>query len=177
MFRGSQKKEPRKDDLFDIDYAHGIIKRKKDGIRIFAVGSPGWATLEQELASTFISGASVILQRMGYSYGRYLGRTARSEQKTAEQTLESLQGFAKDAGLGELVLVGGDLSRGQARLVLRDCIFCLHIKEASEPVCYMLAGLIGGVTDEMIGFNHRVLEEKCIAKGDPHCEIAVERMG
>jgi predicted hydrocarbon binding protein len=176
LFRGSQKKEPPRDDLFDIDLAHGIIKRKEDGIRVLALGSPGWATLEKELASTFISGAAVILQRMGYSYGRYLGRIARTQEKTAEQTLESLQNFAREAGWGELILMGGDLSRGQARLVLRDCIFCLHIKEASEPVCYMLAGLVGGVADEMIGLNHRVLEERCIAKGDPHCEIAVERM-
>ena len=174
LFRG--KKESRKDDLFDIDYAHGIIRRKEDGIRVLVLGSPGWATLEKELSSTFISGAAVILQRMGYSYGRYLGRMALTQQKTAEQTLDSLQSFAREAGWGELSLLGGDLSRGQARLVLHNCIFCLHITEASEPVCHVLAGLVGGVADEMIGLNHRVLEEKCIAKGDPHCEVAVERM-
>jgi len=177
LFRGSQKKEPHKEDLFDIDPQHGTIKRKSDGIRVFAVGSPGWATLEKELTSTFISGAAVILQRMGYSYGRYLGRVSRTQHKTDQGALESLQRFSRESGLGELTLNGGDLTGGQARLLMHDCIFCLHIKEASEPVCYMLTGLIGGLSDEILGGTHRVLEDKCVAKGDSHCEVVVERVG
>ena len=177
MFRGSQKKGQPTDDLFDIDYQRGTIKRKSDGIRVIALGSVGWATLEKELSSTFVSGAAVILQRMGYSYGRYLGSVARAQQKSHQDPLKSLQGFAKESGWGELVLNGGDMNSGQARLVLRNCVFCLHIKEASEPVCYVVAGLIGGVADEIIGATHRVLEEKCAAKGDAYCEIVVERIG
>jgi len=176
LFRGSQKKEGPKDDIFDIDYAHGTIKRKADGTRVFVLGSVGWATLEKELTTTFVSGASVILQRMGYSYGSYLGRVANTQLKNPSGALESLQKFARDSGWGELVLNGGDLASGQARLVLRNCIFCLHIKEASEPVCYVAAGLIGGIADEIIGGTHRVLEEKCAGKGDPYCEIVVERV-
>ena len=164
-------------DPFDIDPQHGIIKRKSDGSRVIAIGSLGWANLEKELTSTFVSGAAVILQRMGYSYGSYLGAMARSQEKTEQDALEALQGFSRESGWGELVLNGGDLSGGQARLVLRNCIFCLHIEEASEPVCYMLTGLIGGVADQIIGGTHRVLEESCVAKGDAFCEIVVERTG
>ena len=177
MFRGSQRKEPPRDDLFDIDAAHGIIKRKADGIRVLALGSVGWATLEKELTTTFVSGAAVILQRMGYSYGRYIGRVAKTQQKGQGDALESLQRAARESGWGELLLNGGDLATGQARLVLRNCVFCLHIKEASEPVCYVLGGLIGGVVDEVIGATHRILEEKCTAKGDAYCEVIVERVG
>jgi predicted hydrocarbon binding protein len=177
VFRGSQKKEPLPDDLFDIDSEHGIIRRKSDGIRVFAVGSPGWATLEKELTSTFISGAAVILQRMGYSYGRYLGRVSRTVQKEDQDTLELFQRFSRESGLGELTLNGGDLAGGQARLMLHNCIFCLHIKEAREPICYMFTGLIGGLCDEVLGGTHRVLEDKCVAKGDSHCEVVVERVG
>ncbi|MGD0477813.1 MAG: V4R domain-containing protein [Nitrososphaerales archaeon] len=177
MFRGSQRKEPPNDDLFDVDLRHGTIKRRSDGIRVIAMGSLGWATLEKELTTTFVSGAAVILQRMGYSYGRYLGGVAKSQQRTEHDVLESLQRFSRESGWGELVLNGGDLSGGQARLVLRNCIFCLHIEEASEPVCYMLTGLIAGIADEIMGATHRVLEEKCVAKGDALCEVVVERVG
>jgi predicted hydrocarbon binding protein len=177
LFRGSRKKEPAREALFDIDLEHGIIRRKADGIRVITLGSVGWATLEKELTSTFISGAAVILQRMGYSYGRYLGSVAKSQKSTPEQALITLQSFARESGWGELALNGGDLYSGQARLVLRDCIFCLHIQEATEPVCHMLAGLVGGVTDEIIGGAHRVVEDKCVAKGDAVCEIVVERVG
>jgi predicted hydrocarbon binding protein len=177
LFRGSQKKDLLKDDLFDIDPVHGTIKRKSDGMRVIALGSVGWATLEKELTSTFASGAAVILQRMGYSYGRYLGRVAKAKQRTKEQTMDVLKTFASESGWGELVLNGGDLAMGQARLVMRNCIFCLHIKEASDPVCFVLGGLIGGVADEMFGATHRILEEKCTAKGDTYCEVVVERVG
>jgi predicted hydrocarbon binding protein len=176
LFRGP-KKEPPKDDLFDIDFQHGTITRKSDGIRVFAMGSVGWASLEKELTSTFISGAAVILQRMGYSYGRYLGNVAKARQTTAQEALESLQRSSREAGWGELVLNGGDLSSGQARLLVRNCVFCLHIEGAKEPVCYMLTGLIQGAAEEIIGGVHRVIEEKCVAKGDSFCEVAVERVG
>jgi predicted hydrocarbon binding protein len=165
------------EDPFDVDLKRGTIKRKSDGSRVIAIGSLGWANLEKELTSTFISGAAVILQRMGYSYGRYLGGVSKSQRKSEQDALESLQAFSRESGWGELVLNGGDLSGGQARLVLRDCIFCLHIGQASEPVCYMLTGLIGGVADEIIGGTHRVLEERCVAKGDAYCEVVVERTG
>jgi len=176
LFRGSQKKEAPKDDLFDIDPTHGTIKRKSDGIRIIALGSVGWATLEKELATTFVSGAAVILQRMGYSYGRYLGRVAKTQQKSPD-VLELLQKAARESGLGELLLNGGGFESGQARIVLRGCVFCAHIKEASEPVCYVLGGMIAGFVDEVIGATHRVLEEKCTAKGDAYCEVSIERVG
>ena len=176
MFR-SPKKEPPKDNPFSIDPEHGTITRRSDGIRVFTMGSVGWASLEKELTSTFVSGAAVILQRMGYSYGRYLGNVAKARQVTAQEALESLQRFSRESGWGELVLNGGDLSRGQARLLMRNCIFCLQIEGAQEPVCYMLSGLIQGVAEEIIGADHRVIEEKCVAKGDAFCEIAVERVG
>ncbi len=176
MFRKKEVEIP-KDNIFAIDPENGIIKRRADGIRVLALGSLGWASLEKELSTTFISGAAVILQRMGYSYGRNLGRIAKSLEKTPEQTFDSLRDFAGESGWGKLVLNGGDLFGGQARILLRDCIFCLHIKDASEPVCHMLVGVIGGVADEMIGATHRVTEERCVGKGDQVCEIVVERVG
>ncbi len=176
MFRGSQKKKPPKDDLFDVDLEHGTIKNKADGMRMMAMGSVGWATIEKELTSTFISGAAVILQRMGYSYGRYLGRLAKTQKKTPDQAFEALRALAAGRGWGEMHLNSGDLYGGQARIVMRNCFFCLHIRDSAEPVCNMLTGLIGGVSDEVIGHTHRVLEEKCIAKGDNLCEIVVERV-
>jgi predicted hydrocarbon binding protein len=33
------------------------------------------------------------------------------------------------------------------------------------------------MADEIIGASHRVIEEKCIAKGDAVCEILIERLG
>jgi predicted hydrocarbon binding protein len=176
LFRGSKKEEPPKDSPFDVDVEHGTIKRREDGIRMMAMGSVGWATIEKELASTFMTGSAVILQRMGYSYGRYLGRLAKNRQVAPQQAYEVLQNYAMELGYGEMRLSGGDLYGGQARIMIKDCFFCLHIRDSKDPVCNVLGGVIGGVADEVIGVVHRVVEEKCVGKGDQVCEMLVERV-
>lgn len=177
MFRSKKAEVPAKEEVFDVDLESGIVTRKADGTRVIAMGSHGWATIEKELATTFITGAAVILQRVGYSYGRAMGRAAKNSDTSPEQTFEAMQTLARESGWGALSLNSGDLFGGQARIVVRDCFFCLHAREATEPVCHVLVGLIGGIADEIIGPQHRVTEEKCIAKGDAVCEIMIERIG
>ena len=141
------------------------------------MGSHGWATIEKELATTFITGAAVILQRVGYSYGRAMGRAAMNSETPPDEAFQAMENLARESGWGALSLNSGDLSAGQARIVVRECFFCLHAREATEPVCHVLVGLVGGLADEIIGPGHRVIEEKCIAKGDAVCEVMIERVG
>ncbi len=153
-----------------------MVTRRIDGSRVVALESRGWATIEKELASTFMTGGPVILQRVGYSYGRAMGRVAKLQNIPPEQTFETMQSLARESGWGLLTLNGGDLNAGEARITVKDCFFCLHSKESEEPVCHVLAGLMGGIADEVIGVSHRVTEEKCIAKGDSVCEILIETL-
>jgi two-component system, NtrC family, response regulator HydG len=171
-----KQRESAQSSYFEVDLEEGVIKRADGGQRVLALGSVGWATLQQELSSTFVTGAAVILQRMGYSYGRYLGNVAKKRGLEAGETLEALLRFSREAGWGKLSLNSGDMTQGQAHLVVRGCYFCLHLKDSQAPVCHMLTGLIGGVADEMTGKTHRVLEGRCIGKGDATCEIIVERL-
>lgn len=161
---------------FESDEDHGIVRRSSDGSRVMVVGSVAWVSLEHELASTFVTGAAVILQRMGYSYGRYVGKVALANGRKPEEVLDVIVRHSKEAGWGRLSLNSGDLRIGEARLVMKDCFFCLHWKDSVTPVCHMLAGFVGGVTDEMLGRVHRVLEQRCIAKGDNVCEISIDRL-
>ena len=172
-----EKKQPVEvPPAFEADVERGVIRRKSDGARVMAVGSVAWVTLEHELASTFVTGAAVILQRMGYSYGKYIGKVAVANGRDPKDVLDVILRHSKDAGWGRLSLNSGDLTIGEARLVMKDCFYCLHWKDSVTPVCHMLAGFIGGVTDEMLGRVHRVLEQRCIAKGDNVCEISIERL-
>ena len=176
MFR-SKKKTEEEEVILRVDLARGLVTRAADGTRVIALASRGWATIEKELQSTFITGAAVILQRLGYSYGRAMGRAAKSQEASPERAFEVIQALARESGWGTLSLNGGDLFQGEARITVSDCFFCLHTKDATEPVCHVLTGLIGGVADEIIGVSHRVMEEKCIGKGDAVCEILIERLG
>jgi two-component system response regulator HydG len=175
MFRRKVEAPP-SEEFYEVDLDKGVVTRKGDGTRVLTMGSHGWATIERELASTFVTGAAVILQRVGYAYGRAMGRAAKSSETVPEEAFGALQALAREAGMGQLTLNSGDLSGGQAGIAVRGCFFCLHAREATEPVCHVLVGLVGGIADELIGGTHRVIEGKCIAKGDAVCEILVERM-
>jgi len=161
---------------FEAMPEQGVIRRRSDGTRVMAVGSVAWVTLEHELASTFVTGAAVILQRMGYSYGRYIGKVAIANGRQPEEAADVIIRHTKEAGWGRISVNSGEIMMGQARLVVRDCFFCLHWKESVSAVCFMLSGFVNGVIDEMIGKTHRVIEQRCIAKGDNVCEIVVDRL-
>jgi two-component system, NtrC family, response regulator HydG len=177
LFRRKGPEEPTREEIYDVDLDHGVVERKIDGTRVIAMGSHGWASIEKELTTTFITGAAVILQRVGYAYGRSMGRAARNQNVPPESTFEVLQTLARESGWGQLTLNSGDLYGGQAGITVRECFFCLHAHNSEEPVCHVLVGLVGGVADEIIGSTHRVIEQKCIGKGDAVCEILVERVG
>jgi predicted hydrocarbon binding protein len=174
LFR-HQKKET--DSVaYGVDNEKGIVTRKIDNTRVITVSSYAWATLERELTTTFLSGGAVILQRMGYSYGKHIAKVAMKESNDNDSVLEMILDFIAESGWGKPILSGGDLSTGQARIALKNCFLCEHVKDSKEPVCHMFVGLIAGISDEIFGSNHRVVESRCVAKGDPFCEVSVEKI-
>ena len=146
------------------------------------IASFGWASLQAELQSTFMTGGSVILQRMGYSYGRYLARQAKQRASKTKKTVASSSALdilleaSRDQGWGKLSLSGGDFKMGSANLVMKDCFFCLHEKKGTSATCHFLVGLVVGVTDEVTGFSHKASEPRCVSKDDGLCEIKLERV-
>lgn len=150
--------------------------------RVMAIASFGWASLQSELQSTFMTGGSVILQRMGYSYGRYLARLAKQRALRARKTLtpssvlDILLEASSDQGWGKLSVIGGNFEIGSVNLVMKNCFFCLHEKKGSFATCHFLVGLVVGVADEVTGFSHKASESRCVSKDDGLCEIKVERV-
>lgn len=177
MFRGRKHEEEPVPEVLKVDVSHGTVVKVTDGSRVMALGSHGWATIEKELETTFVTGAAVILQRVGYSYGRSVGRAAMRAGLDPEKAFDAMQSLARESGWGGFSLNSGDLNSGTAGITVKDCFFCLHARESTEPVCHVLVGLVGGMADEILGVSHRVSEQKCIAKGDSVCEILIERLG
>jgi predicted hydrocarbon binding protein len=172
---GKEKAPP---SHYDLNEEAGTLNSKLLESRVVAFGSYGWASIEAELNSTFVTGGQVILHRMGYSYGKYLGLIAKRKAGKADPTsiaVDLLIKIAQDSGWGSLTLNGGALSQGVLRLVNRECIFCTHLTKGREPKCFFLAGVAAGLADEVTGANHSSREERCIAKGDNVCEVVVER--
>jgi predicted hydrocarbon binding protein len=164
---------------FEIELEKGVIKSKSLESRVAVFGSLGWATMEVELDSIFITGAVVILQRMGYSYGKYLGVIVKRKADKIDPVsvgLANLTVMAKESGWGNLTHTGGDLRSGTFTMVMRECLFCANVKKKKDARCHFLVGILAGFADEVTGFNHRAREEQCFAKDDIHCEFVVERV-
>lgn len=165
-----------------VDQESGTVTEAAMGYRLMTLAAQGWAGIKAELDSTFMTGGSVILQRMGYSYGRYLGRFAKAKalkdnkKLTPSSTWDILLEASRLGGWGKLSINTGDFTMGVVRLILKDCIFCLHDKRGTVANCHFLVGVVGGAADEVTGYNHRVIEGRCRATGDTLCEIILERV-
>jgi predicted hydrocarbon binding protein len=174
MFRGKKSQERSRAEVFDVDLPRGVIERKLDGTRVLALSSQGWTAFQTELESTFMSGGKVILQRLGYGYGRALGLAIRKAEVPNDQAFDAMQSLAQEGGWGQMTLSTGDILSGEARISVSECFFCLHSKESTEPACDVLVGVVGGMLDSILGGTRRVSEGRCIAKGDRVCEIQIE---
>lgn len=164
------------------DQESGTVTEVAMGSRVMTLAAQGWAGIKAELDSTFMTGGSVILQRMGYSYGRYLGKFAKlkaikdNRKLTPNSTWDILLEASRIGGWGKLSINTGDFNLGVVRLVLKDCIFCLYDKQEAAANCHFLVGVVGGAADEVTGYNHRVIEGRCKGMGDTLCEIILERV-
>jgi predicted hydrocarbon binding protein len=146
--------------------------------RVAIFGSYGWATIESELNSTFVTGGLVILQRMGYSYGKYIGMVVKKNAgklNPVSIAVDELVKIIKASGWGDFALTGGDLAQGVLRFANKDCLFCAHLSKGREAKCHFLAGVLAGLADEVTGNAHTSREERCIVKEDGACEFVVER--
>jgi predicted hydrocarbon binding protein len=160
-----------------INLDDGIIQDEGVGSRVVVMDMGGWEAIKQELDSTFLTGAAVILQRMGYGYGKSLGRMMieKSPQQQADP-YPTMKAVIMRSGWGRSGLMSGDLSKGSARIALKDCFFCSASSVSGVTDCYFLAGALNGMLDEFTAIAHRVVEDKCRAKSDVFCEFLVERL-
>jgi predicted hydrocarbon binding protein len=153
----------------------GIMKDRLTGARVFVMSRNGWGVFYEELEGTFFGTAPVVVERLGYAYGKLIGRAAKRLELDTQRTFEALFELAAGAGWGRMTLRGGDVSKGLGVLKVERCVFCeaLARKEKVEG-CFFLPGVVRGVADEMTGYSHNVSEKRCGLKGDPACEIHVE---
>lgn len=175
-------KEDQPPPAFVSDEEGGTIVGKALQSRVMAIASFGWASLQAELQSTFMTGGSVILQRMGYSYGKYLVKLARNKASRTKKTLTPASALgilleaSRDQGWGKLSLNGGGFEIGSVNLIMKNCFFCLHEKKGTNATCHFLVGLVVGVADEATGDYWKGSEARCVSKDDALCEIRIERV-
>jgi predicted hydrocarbon binding protein len=168
----SNEPELRVEALFELGEG-GILKDKLTGARVFVISRQGWRAFNDELESNFLDAAHTVMERMGYSYGRLMGRAAKKMSLSPTDTFQALFELATAAGWGGLSLSAGDLSNATGVLKIEHCVFCESLLPRVASTCYFLPGVVNGVADEVVGGSNVVQEIRCVCSGAPNCEISV----
>jgi len=111
-----------------------------------------------------------VLQFMaGDAMGRSLVRLGSVQGDNPASLLSSFADFYRRMGLG-IVACQQD---GPDRLIsIAECAGCIGNTPGGQPICFVEAGLLGGVLSEVSGRKYLSQEEKCIGGlGDSVCEF------
>lgn len=164
-------------EALQFDPQQGIVKLGQS--RMVVCGTESMGALFQELINVGdVAAAQVVMRRFGEANGRERARTVKAEFQPADQMewlafgpalhawegvgLPKLANFEYD-GAEQFLLVVEFQNSYLAEQYLRV------LGQASEPVCWMLAGYIAGYCSEIFGLNLLCRETTCVAKGDPLC--------
>lgn len=137
--------------------------------RVFVFPARTWAIMENTLFQKFSTGAEVILQEMGRTYGRQFGSRLGDSKITMGETWKLARDLARNAGWGDLTIEGGD--RSPLFLTIHDCVFCSEVGHLELHSCQFLVGMALGLGDEMFGRQAKATETRCMRAGADACVI------
>ena len=128
--------------------------------------------------------AKVLLRRCGEAAGHRLAQTFRDQFSPDNQQEWFALGPTMHAweGVGKPSLVTFEYDPAQAHVLLEIHFADSYLAEqyvatqgtATEPVCWLLAGYIGGYCAEVFGLDLVCHELTCKAQGEPYCTFVVK---
>jgi predicted hydrocarbon binding protein len=105
------------------------------------------------------SGAHTLLYWIGRESGLELSK--RRKIKDLKKFLNSLKlGFVESRKQGKKYI-----------FTIEECAFCYGSKNLNKRICSYVAGFLSGYMEKITGKRTNVIETKCIANGDKHCEF------
>ena len=150
-----------------------------DGVPMLMV-TRGFAALLQQTAEEFIgvNGAALILYHAGFKGGYNLAKSFKPYGMKGPAILEACLHLASLRGWGIFGLVELDMRKMRADVIIRASP-AEEMKSLGRPVCHLMRGIIAGILQYIAEtakrrVKIRGIEVKCIAKGDPYCEIVAE---
>jgi len=164
--------DERKEEKFAFDAENGILTNKWTETRLFMLGATGWSSLRKDLELTYAGNGLDILRRLGYTFGRNLGRIGKEKGLDLTGLFESLLVLGNSAGWGKATLGGGSLSLERGVIRLENCVFCSEIGQKKESSCEFVAGVVGGFAEVATGREMVVEESECAAAGGLYCEFS-----
>jgi len=122
--------------------------------------------------------AAVFLYHMAYMGGKFLANylLERLGLRGDEKLIREMLKIYQVSGWGRVELVECDPHALRILLRLYDSVECKIFRGSKKPVSQLIRGHLSGLLSGLLKADVRVMESKCIAKGDPYCEFYVEKV-
>ena len=114
-------------------------------------------------------GGLAIMYHMGFRAGETIAAKLSGYFENNKKALEYLLLYYESLGHGRFKLesyIGGVY----CRVVVRELLECIDVS-SGEPNSQLFRGILAGFLSKLWGREVKVVETKCIAKGDPCCEF------
>ena len=113
-----------------------------------------------------------------YHTGRWAGRTMASAWAVRFGVTELKDLLSLMAAMYQLsgLVRDYEMSVGVNEAIVRlyEYFECSCLRGADKPSGYLMRGILTGMFEECMGVEASVIEERCVAAGDPYCEFRVK---
>lgn len=117
------------------------------------------------------SAAAVILYESARKCGMRLCEEIMEKTRTKEEVLRCLSKLKNEENWGKISFQNIDFEKASGRVLIVDSFEAVAHK-SKQPGCYFFRGFLVGFLSRLFeGKSITVVEEKCAAKGDKHCEF------
>jgi len=107
-------------------------------------------------------------------HGWAVGETRRLKTALVEEGASLAGLFCSrmgEMGWGQWRLAGLDREAGLLRVEVEDSPLALEYGPADEPVCHLLAGLVAGLAEVLLGAPASCREISCLARQEASCQF------
>jgi predicted hydrocarbon binding protein/uncharacterized protein YqkB len=166
---------PQVDGLIADTLSHPL-KAGKD--RIIILREPGYRGLLTEIRKLFGSGGDALLYHTGFTTGIEFAKLHREvaelvNLKEPEEIFKKVSAtMFQWAGFGKMHVKS--LSQDHGEIEVQDSFECELGRGRVTAYSQFVRGIIAGILAELFGKRFNIVEEGCIAKGDPVCRFVVK---
>jgi len=147
------------------------------GVRSFVLLEHDFQGMIKGLYERLGETAAVFLYHLAYSGGKTLAEyiSEKLGLEGRELLIEVLKVY-QASGWGRIELLEYDPYDVCVTLRLYDSVECKAFKGSGKPASQFIRGHLSGFLSGLLKTEVRVMELKCIAKGDPYCEFYAEKV-
>jgi len=143
------------------------------GIQAIILSGPGFEGMIRGLYEKFGDIVSVYLYHLAYYAGKAIAKSLVKELGlTGENLLKEVIKIYMAYGWGRMELIKFSEDLSVLKIRLYDSIECNIFKGSGKASSHFIRGHLAGLINGLFNKDIKLVEVKCIAKGDKYCEFS-----